>query len=101
MKNSNSLKDMKMDVAASLWIEPCTFDELFKRSVIKNISEYAFNTVVKMAKASGYIYERGEILYCYKKTVKQILNPEGYELELPDDTRSALRKEFDRINNGK
>ncbi len=93
-----TLNQMAMDLSASLWIKPATYDELFERKVLKSISEYNFRTIVNIAKNRRYIYEKGDNLYCYKKTVIEVLNPEGYELELPTDARSEFRKEFDKSN---
>ncbi len=96
---ATELQKMAMDLAASLWLNPCSYDELYERKVLKHISEYNFRTVVNIAEHRGYIYEKGEKLYCYKKTVINVLNPEGYEMELETDTRSDFRKEFDKLNN--
>lgn len=96
---ASQLKSMAMDLAASLWIKPCSYDELYNRKVLKSINEYNFRTIVNIAKNRGYIYEKGDKLKCYRKTVENILNPEGYELEIPTDTRSEFEKEFDKYNN--
>jgi len=95
---SNAIKEVAMCLAASIWYQPGTFDELFKRKidVLKNASEYGFNTVLMLAKSRGWIYEKGDVWYCYKKTVIEVLNPNGFEIELQTDTRSVFRKEFDR-----
>ncbi len=91
-------KEMAMDLAASLWIKPCSYDDLFERKVLKSVSEYSFRIIVNIAKDRRYIYEKGDKLYCYKKAVVEVLNPEGYELELPTDSRSEFRKEFDKLS---
>lgn len=89
-----------MDIAASLWIKSATFEELYARKIesLKNSSEYMFDRIVKIAESKGWIYLRGETYYTYKNTVKNVLNPAGYELDLPTDTRSDFRKEFDRLH---
>lgn len=89
-----------MDIAASLWIKPANFEDLYARKIesLKNSSEFMFDRIVKIAESKGWIYLKGKTYYCYKKTVKNILNPAGYEMDLPTDTRSDFRKEFDRLH---
>lgn len=96
----SDLKEITMCLAASIWHQPATFDELYKRKidVLKHASEYMFNTVLMSAKSKGWIYEKDNTWYCYKKTVKEVLNPSGFEIELNKDTRSEFRKQFDRIH---
>ena len=93
------ISTMAMDIAASLWIKPATFDELYARKIygFENSSEYMFDRILKIAKSKKWIYMKGEVYYCYKKTVKNVLNPAGYEMDLPTDTRSDFQKEFDRF----
>lgn len=57
-----------------------------------------FDRILKIAESKGWIYLRGETYYTYKKTVKNVLNPAGYEMDLPTDIRSDFRKEFDRLH---
>ncbi len=75
--------NMAMDLTASLWLKPATWDELYERKVdsLKSANQYMFNSILKMAESKGWIYEKGEIFYCYKKTVKQVLNPAGYSID--------------------
>lgn len=77
-----NIKEMTMDVAASLWIKPATFEDLYARDIesLKYLSEYAFDRILKSARSKGWIYEKNKKYYCYKKTVVNILNPAGYEL---------------------
>jgi len=90
---------MAMDLSASLWLSPCSFEELYNRGVLEGVSQYSFNTILNIAKSKNWIYERGDILYCYKKTVKNVLNPEGYELDLPTKRiKSDFEKEFEKYN---
>ena len=73
-----------MDIAASCWLKPATFDELYARKIesLKDVSEFMFDRIVKLAKSKGWIYINGETYFCYKKTVKIVLNPAGYQLDL-------------------
>ena len=73
---------MTMDLSASIYMKPATFEELFKRKIesLKNTSEYMFFKIVKIAEEKNWIYMKDETYYCYKKTVKNVLNPSGYDL---------------------
>jgi hypothetical protein len=95
----SEISQQAMDLAASLWIKPATFEDLYARKVrgFENCSEYMFDRILKIAESKKWIYTRGETYYCYKNTVKNVLNPAGYEMDLPTDTRSDFRKEFDRL----
>jgi hypothetical protein len=96
----SEISTLAMDIAASLWIKPATFEDLYTRKIesLKNSSEFMFDRIVKIAESKGWIYVKGETYYCYKKTVKNVLNPAGYEMDLPTDTRSDFRKEFGRLH---
>lgn len=87
-----------MDIAASIWIQPGTLEQLHSRKIesIKTADEYSLNSLLLSAKKRGWIYQKKETWHCYKKTVLDVLNPYGYDLELPADTRSEFRKAFDR-----
>jgi len=86
--------DIKMDIAASLWMKPCTFEELCKRF---NVAQFGFHSIVNSAIKDGWIYEKkDETLRCYKKTAK-MLNTKGYELDIKwgpelSDFEKAFRK---------
>jgi hypothetical protein len=95
----SEISNLAMDLAASIWLKPACFEDLYARKIksFENSSEYMFYRIVKIAESKNWIYRRGEIYYCYKKTVKKILNPAGYEMDLPIDTTSEFRKDFDKF----
>lgn len=80
-----------MDIAASLWLIPCTFEELCKRL---DKPEYGTHTIVNIILKKGWIYKKGSTLFCYKKTVKEVLNPAGYGLDLKEKYLSDFEKEY-------
>lgn len=90
----NALKEKQLDVAASLWITPATIAELSKRL---DVSEWGMDRLITIMHDKGWIYFKGETIYTYKKTVKNILNPNGYELDLKEQYKSEFRKEFERL----
>lgn len=87
--------DLKRDACASLWIKPCTFEELCVRL---DKPEYGFWSIVKGAINDGWIYERSGVLYCYKKTAIKLNKTGDYELEFkskPEESEfvKSLRKQ--------
>lgn len=96
----SEISELAMDIAASLWLKPATFEELYARKIesLKNSSEFMFDRIIKIAQSKRWIYLKGETYYTYKNTIISVLNPSGYEMDLPNDTRSDFRKEFDRAN---
>lgn len=76
-----NLKTLQMDIAASLFMKPCTFEVLMERDFLKNTSEYGVEIQLKSMEMKGWIYFKNDKYFTYKSTVKNILNPEGYELE--------------------
>lgn len=79
----SEISSLLMDIAASVWIKPATFEELYARKIesLKNSSEFMFYKIVKIAELKGLIYLKGETYYTYKKTVKDVLNPNGYDID--------------------
>ena len=60
-------------------------------------SEFIYWRIIKGALDDGLIYQKGETLYCYKKTAK-MLNSKGYELDMKEpapesDFVKSLRKQ--------
>lgn len=94
-----TFSDIAMTLTASIWYKPGTYEELYQRKVdvLKDASEYSFNTILMLAKSNGWIYEKGGVYYCYRKTVKNVLNCKGFEIEIDVDTRSEFRKQFDKL----
>jgi len=54
-------------VASSLYAIPATYEELYKRDFLLNVSHYQIDTAIKSLYADSAIYERGEKLYVYLK----------------------------------
>lgn len=69
------------EISASIWMCPCTMEELCKRDFLKDRSEYGISTLVNIGKSKGFLYWKKDIIHCYKKTVIEVLNPKGYQLK--------------------
>lgn len=90
---SNDLTLIQQEIAASLWMLPCTFEELCKRDFLKGKSEYGVQVIMGLIENKGWIYQRGDKYYCYKSTAK-MLNREGYELDLKEEHLSDFEKAY-------
>lgn len=77
----DSIKQRQLDLAASLWTKPGSFEDLRERDFLKGISEYSLDRLISWCKNDGLIYEKRGKYYCCRKAVKEVLNPAGYELE--------------------
>lgn len=80
-----------MTLCASLWLKPGSLKELSSRL---DKSEYGVYLLLKLVRDKKWIYQKGEIYYCYKKTVIDILNPNGYELDLKEPHHNEFRKQY-------
>ncbi len=67
-------------VAASLWVKPADLTELMKRDFLNGFSEYSVFQLIALAKRRGYVYEKTDTCYTYKKAL-DALNRKGYELD--------------------
>lgn len=94
---SKSLTDQMMDIAASFWCQPGTIDDLIKRDFMKGVSQYGAYQLVSLTLRRGWIMERkDEVYHCKKSTVKEVLNPAGYELHNGPAYKSEFEKAFDK-----
>lgn len=92
---SDSILDKTKEICASLWYAPATLEGLSERL---KINEYLLSKLLAGARRKNWIYERGESFYCYKKTVREVLNPAGYDIDLSKPYESEFRKAF-RLSN--
>lgn len=89
----SELRELIMDVCASLWIIPADIKELSNRL---DKSEYGLSHIVSLGIEKGWIYRKGKRFHTYKKTVKNVLNKNGYELDPKEPYKSPFRKEFEK-----
>lgn len=83
-------------IAASLWIEPATFERLAERFKDKYAQFSIWNLLVIAKNHRKWVYQRGETYFTYKDCVVNVLNPAGYELDLKEELKSDFRKKFER-----
>jgi len=72
-----SIVDLKNDTCASLWLKPCTFEELCVRL---DKPEYGFWSIVKSAIDQGFLFEKSGVLYCKKSTAQKLQKSGDYDL---------------------
>jgi len=61
------LSDIKKDIAASLYMKPATMEELMERDFLHNRSEYGVSILLGIMVRDGWLFEKGETYYTYKK----------------------------------
>lgn len=79
MRASGGLRELKKDIAASLYMEPATFEELVQREFLINRAEFGISLLLNQMEIDKWIYMRGEVYHTYKKFAE---SPEMSEYEL-------------------
>lgn len=75
-----SLKDFRRDTLATLWLSPCTLEELHERDFVKHLTQIALDALVRHLIGEGLIYEtKSGVLKAYKEAAKRELVE--YEIE--------------------
>lgn len=70
---SNPFQELRNNIAKSIDIIHCTFDELAERDFLKNTSCYGIDRMIMRLENIGAIYYRGEKMFIYKKWAKKNL----------------------------
>lgn len=55
------------EMAASIYMKPCTFDELRKRDFMRGKSEYGVNVLTNMLLQKDWCYMKKDVFYTRKK----------------------------------
>lgn len=69
----SEIKELKHDIATSLFLCPCEINELLDRDFLKNKSEYGVSILVKMLEQDEAIYYKGEVMHIKKAWAKKNL----------------------------
>ena len=80
MEVLSQLKELKRDIAASLYMKPATFEELMERDFLHNRSEYGISIMLQQMENARWIYIRWDRYHTYKKFALSTEMAE-YELE--------------------
>ncbi len=80
---ANPIADLRNDIAASLYIAPCTLKELMSREFLKTTSLYGVESSIQVLENKEAIYYTGkgedEVIHVYKKWAKT--NLKEYEID--------------------
>ena len=79
----SELREMRNDIAASLFLLPCTFEELMKRDFLKNKSEYGVQHFIRDLERVDAVYYKVETIHIKKKWAKE--NLQEYEIDFRTD----------------
>jgi CRISPR/Cas system CMR-associated protein Cmr1 (group 7 of RAMP superfamily) len=75
----NQIKELRLDIAASLFMLPCTEKELNEREFLKNISLGNVQRFVMQLEKEA-IYYKGDVIHIKKVWAKE--NLKEYELDI-------------------
>lgn len=83
----NKIKELKLDIAASLYLSPCTEEELFKREFLKNRDKWLLQRFIMWLEKDA-IYYVGEVMHIKKDWAKK--NLKEYELDFRTEKQKYL-----------
>jgi hypothetical protein len=89
---SNEIKDLREQIAVSLFLCPCTEKELGQRDFLKNISYYGIGMQLQKLDFLFATFYKGDIIHIRKEWAKK--NLKGYEL----DFRTKKQKYIDNMS---
>lgn len=87
----SQIRELKHDIATSLFLCPCKIDELLDRYFLKNKSKYGISILLNMLEQDGAMYWKGETMHIKKAWAKKNLK----EREL--DFRTDRQKWIDSL----
>ena len=67
MEVLGKLRELKKDIAASLYMKPATFEELMERDFLHNRSEFGVSFMLEQMEKDKWIFMRGNKYHTYKK----------------------------------
>lgn len=67
MMKVDPLKEIKKDIAASLYLKPASLEELLEREFLHNRSEWGISVLIDQMIKDEWIYERNDKYHTYKK----------------------------------
>jgi len=79
----NKIKELKHDIATSLFLRPCTLKELLDRDFLKSKSEYGISIILNMLEKDGAVYWKGETIHTKKNWAKNNLKDRDLDFSTP------------------
>lgn len=84
----NEIKELRELIAVSLYLNPCTENELGKRDFLKNISYYGIGMQLQKLDFVGATFYRNDVIYIYKDWAKK--NLKAYDLDFRTEKEKIL-----------
>lgn len=69
----SEIKELRHDIATSLFISPCTEEVLCDRYFLKNKSGYGIGIMLQMLEQDGALYYKGDVMHIKKSWAKKNL----------------------------
>lgn len=82
------LKEVKCDIAASLFMMPCSEKELHSRDFVKGMAFYSLQRILQYMENDGIIRYEGNIIHTNKSWAKK--NLKDYELDFRTEKQKLL-----------
>lgn len=92
----SEIKELKHDIATSLFIMPCGINELLDRTFLENKSEYGVSILIQMLEQDGAIYYKGEVMHVKKSWAKKYLKDRGLDFRTEREKYIDSLTPFDR-----
>lgn len=84
----SQIKELRNNIAVSLYLGPCTTEELKQREFLKNKSMYGIELMCQQLEKDGGLFFEGEVMKIKKAWAK--INLTGYELDFRTDKEKSL-----------
>lgn len=75
----SEIKELRYDIATSLFLCPCEINELLDRDFLKNKSEYGVSILLNMLEQDGAMYYKGDVMHIKKSWAKKNLKDRGLD----------------------
>lgn len=85
---ANEVRELRNDIAASLFMKPCTEKEFYERDLARNKSPFGIGKMLQWLDKEGATFYKGEVIHIKRSWAKE--NLKGYEL----DFRTPREKEL-------
>ncbi len=85
---ANEIKELRVQIAVSLFLCPCTEEELGRRDFLKKISYYGIGMQLQKLDYLDATFYKGDVIHIKKEWAKQ--NLKGYDLDFRTDKQKII-----------
>lgn len=82
------IKELRENIAVSLFISPCTEEELGKRDFFKNISNYGIGMQLQKLDSLDATFYKGDVIHIKKSWAKN--NLKGYDFDFRSEKQKYI-----------